>query len=117
MPSADKSGSARVSFKDIMQSVRPQCRHRLAAKAKLANQIAKVASDRSSRTVAYAIKTAALEQGLRLGFRLLGDELARPGLALVSTGSHGRLHVRVDRLSRDLLERPDIRLRLHGSAA
>ena len=100
-----------------MQSVRPQCGRRLAAKAKQANQIAKIAKDRTSRAVAYAVKTAALEQGLRLGFRLRGDELGRPGLAVVGTGSHGLLHVRVAALSPDLLDRPDIRLRLRGSAA
>lgn len=107
----------RATFKDILEAVHPQSQQRLAAKAKLANQIAKVVTDRASRAVAYAVKTAALEQGIQLGFRLRGDELGRPGLALVNTGSHGSLHVRVDALSRELLKRPDIRVRLHGSAA
>lgn len=115
--SASKPNSGRVTFNELLESVRPQCRQRLAAKARLANQIAKIAPDRFGRAVAYAIKTAALGQGLRIGFRLRGDELGRPGLALVHTGSHGRLHVRVDALARDLLDRPDIRLRVHGSAA
>lgn len=107
----------RATFHDILEAAQPQAQVRLAARAKLANQIAKIVTDKASRAVAYAVKTAALERGIQLGFRLRGDELGRPGLARVNTGSHGSLHVRLDALSRELLKRPDIRVRLHGSAA
>lgn len=107
----------RQSFRETLDSERCNSRKRLAAKAKLANQLAKTAIGKASRAVAYATKTAALEQGLRLGFKLRGDELARPGLAVVNTGSHGLLHVRLSMLSPDLFDRPEFHVRLCGSAA
>ena len=104
------------TFKEKLEAVRAENCGRLAHKARMANHVAKSASGRSRRA-AYEVKTAALNQGLRCGgFRLRGDELARPGLALVRMPSHGQLHVPVDRLSRDVMERPEIRVRLRGHA-
>jgi len=113
-----KAHLRRSNFREILKSIRPKSRQRLAEKAKLANQIAKISLESEDRIAAYAVKTAALEQGLRCcEFELRGDELARPGLAIVATGSHGQLHIRINRLSRDILNRPDVQLRLCGIAA
>ena len=110
--------TARRSFKDIVEASRPECRALLAEKAHLANRIAKTLPPGTSRQAAYSVKRAALEQGIRChGFRLIGDDQARPELVLVRTGTHGSLHLRIDQLSRDILARPDIRLRIRGMAA
>ena len=108
----------RASFAEIFESARSTSSERLGEKARVANQIAKVAKSGRSRAAAYAVKTAALEQGIRCKrFRFLSDELGRQRLAVVRTEGHGMLHVRVDRPSRDILDRPEVQLHLRGVAA
>jgi len=111
-------GQRRASFAEIIESTRADSSQRLGEKARVANQIAKIAPTARSRTTAYGVKTAALEQGIRCErFRLRSDELGRHRLAVVRTDGHGMLHVRVDRLSRDILDRPEVQLYLRGAAA
>lgn len=113
-----RARAQRASFAEILESARPASSHRLGEKARVANQIAKVAPTARSRTAAYRVKTAALEQGIRCErFRLRSDELGRYRLAVVRTEGHGMLHVRVDRLSSDILNRPEVQLHLRGAAA
>ena len=91
---------------------------RLGVKAQRANRIAKTASDEDSCQAAYKVKVAALEQGIRCdAFRLRGDNLARPWLVTVLMPTGVSLHIPVRKLSRDIIDRPEIRVRLRSSAA
>ena len=109
------AGSSRRPFRDLLRQSRAECAERLAARAQRASHIAKVARGPRSRRSAYLVKSAALERGIELfDFPVSGDEQARPGLAVVHTGSHGRLHVRLSQLRLRNPRRPELRLRLHG---
>ena len=109
------AGKTRRPFRDLLRHSRAECAERLAARAQRASHIAKVARGYRSRRSAYLVKSAALERGIeRFGFSVSGDEQARPGLAVVHTGSHGRLHVRLSQLEVRGEKCPEHRLRLHG---
>lgn len=107
-----------ASFSDILESARRENADRLGDKARQANQVAKIARNKRDRDLAYEAKSAFVRQGVRCHeFKLVADEQGRSRLAVVQTGTHGMLHMPVNQLGDQLLNRPDIRIRFRGVAA